>query len=341
MWAIQQTKTKLKQISVIGSGSWATALVKILSESKQVEQIHWWLRKEEYVRFYETYAHNPNYLSSVVFNRNKVKAYTDLEACIAAGEGIVLALPSAFVYDTFNRLSVAALQDKWVVSAVKGMVPGKLQTVSEYIQEHFALPAHRIAVLSGPCHAEEVARERLSYLTLATASEELQMQLQPLFACRYIQIVLSQDRMGIEYAAILKNIYAVASGMANGLGYGDNFKAVLISYALREMQAFMRSMGLPAQHAARSAYLGDLLVTAYSQFSRNRTFGNMLGRGYSVESAQMEMNMIAEGYYAAKQIQVLNRDVQADMPLMQGMYEVIYEKVTPRAAFEEIVRKIN
>jgi glycerol-3-phosphate dehydrogenase (NAD(P)+) len=331
---------KFKSIAIIGSGSWATAICKIVSESKDVQQICWWLRKSEYVEFFNTYGHNPNYLSSILFDKNIVKASNAIEYCIQQSELIILALPSAFVQGTFADLPKNIFKGKTVVTAIKGLVPNSQEIISEYLQTKFNVNKEFIACVSGPCHAEEVARERLSYLTCASSNNILSASIAELFKCRYINTSVSDDIVGIEYAAILKNIYAIAAGIANGLGYGDNFKAVLISFSIREMENFLEKLGIATLKVNESAYLGDLLVTAYSQFSRNRTFGNMLGREYSVSSAQMEMKMIAEGYYSAKQIYLLNQKLHADMPVMQAVYNIIYENTEVKSTFAALANKI-
>jgi glycerol-3-phosphate dehydrogenase (NAD(P)+) len=334
----------LKKVSVciFGSGSWATAIAKILCESEHVSHIKWWLRKPEYVEAFRRFSHNPNYLSSVHFDQNKVWVFDQPERALEKADMLVLAQPSAFVGDTLSTLPNGLPKDIQVISAVKGMVPSTKEILTDYLTHSMGVSDRNLVCVSGPCHAEEVARERLSYLTVASPNRALSLDVAALFSCRYIQTIISGDMKGVEYAAVLKNIYAIAAGIANGLGYGDNFIAVLISYALREMQAFMSKMGLKPDLATHSAYLGDLLVTAYSQFSRNRTFGNMLGRGYTVSSAQMEMKMIAEGYYSTKQVFLLNGETaEAYMPIMDAVYRIIYESQPPALAFDKLSRKIS
>ncbi|MCK9481116.1 MAG: NAD(P)H-dependent glycerol-3-phosphate dehydrogenase [Bacteroidia bacterium] len=328
-------------IAVIGSGSWATAIVKILAESPLINQIHWWMRSKDYVDSFYQYGHNPNYLSSVFFDKKRVNATNDLAACVNSSEIIIIATPSAFVHTAINSITRDAFKGKILVSAVKGLIPETTQIVSDYIHTHLHIPHKDIACISGPCHAEEVARERLSYLTIASENIALAEFLLPLFRCRYINCTASDDIVGIEHAAVLKNIYAIAAGIANGLGYGDNYKAVLISYAIREIETFLQKLGIDSLRVNESAYLGDLLVTAYSQLSRNRTFGSMLGRGYSVSSAQMEMKMVAEGYYSAKQIYMLNKRVGAEMPMMETVYKIIYENANAVSAFAELSQQLH
>lgn len=330
-----------KNIAVIGSGSWATAIVKILEESPLIDQIFWWMRKQEYVDSFDQYGHNPGYLSSIFFNKKKVIANNQLDVCIKSSEIIVIATPSAFVHNALNSVPKDIFQNKKMISAVKGMIPETNQIVSDYLHTQFNKSSKEIACISGPCHAEEVAQERLSYLTIASENQQLVEELLPLFRCRYINCIGSDDIVGIEHAAVLKNIYAIAAGIANGLGYGDNFKAVLISCAIREMELFLQKLGIESTNVNDSAYLGDLLVTAYSQLSRNRTFGNMLGREYSVTSAQMEMKMVAEGYYSTKQIFLLNQRVGANMPIMDSVYKIIYENISARFIFAELSKLLN
>lgn len=329
-----------REIAVVGAGSWATAIVKILLENPEVGKIHWWMRKKEVVEFFNNFGHNPNYLSSVLFDKQKIKAYENIEDCLNACSFVILATPSAFLHQSICQIPTSTWQGKKVVTAIKGIIPEFTQIVSDYMHSQYSIPMSNIACISGPCHAEEVARERLSYLTMASDSKELAKDLATLFECRYINTSISTDIQGIEYAAILKNIYAIAAGISNGLGYGDNFRAVLISYSIREMENFLEHMGLPSDRVNHSAYLGDLLVTAYSQFSRNRNFGNMLGRGYSVKSAQMEMNMVAEGYYSTNQIYILNQKVNATMPILDCIYSIIYHDLSPNIAFNLLEKEI-
>jgi glycerol-3-phosphate dehydrogenase (NAD(P)+) len=331
----------LHQIAVIGSGSWATAIVKILAESPAVGTIHWWMRKTSYVTYFDTYAHNPNYLSSVEFDPQKVKATDSLSFALQSASIVVLAIPSAFIKETLAPLEPKDFENKKWVTAVKGLVPDSIEVVSDFLHTKFGVSPSAIACVSGPCHAEEVARERLSYLTIAADSAQLSASIAQLFQCRFIHTSVSDDIRGIEYAAVLKNVYAIAAGIANGLGYGDNFKAVLISFCLREMEHFLAKLGIENSRVNESAYLGDLLVTAYSQFSRNRTFGNMLGRDYSVSSAQMEMKMVAEGYYSAKQLFLLNQKVKANLPVLDAVYAIIYEAQSPAVVFERLAKEIN
>lgn len=330
------------QIGLIGSGSWATAIAKILSEKFEDIHLNWFMRKPEEVAFFNQFGHNPTYLSSVLFQKQKVDPTSNLEEVVEKSKIIIFAVPSAFLAETLKNFTKHHFSNKIIITAIKGLIPETRQIVSEYLIDHFDISRQSIACISGPCHAEEVARERLSYLTLSSENQKLAADLSDLFACRYIKTMASKDIVGIEYSAVLKNIYAIASGIANGLGYGDNFKAVLISYGIREIEDFLTALGITNINVNESAYLGDLLVTAYSQFSRNRTFGNMLGRGYSVPSAQVEMNMIAEGYYSTKQIYLIKAQLpELTMPVLEAVYAVIYEGKSAQKQFEILSDKIN
>lgn len=320
-------KEKWSEVVVIGGGSWATAIVKMLSNN--AEKIHWWMRDADKVKYLNKYMHNPRYLSSVQFERDKVFASTDLDAVISSAELVIIATPSAFLMDVFGERDNSDLKDKVIFSAVKGIVPEVHQIPARFFHKKFLTPYERIGMISGPCHAEEVALERLSYLTMACKDQELAQSLADMFECRYINTSISDDLFGTELSAILKNIYAVASGIFHGLSYGDNFQAVLISNALQEMERFVDAVNPIHRDVKSSAYLGDLLVTAYSNFSRNRTFGSMVGKGYSVMSAQMEMNMTAEGYYAAKSIVKINEKFKVDIPIATAVYRILYEKISP------------
>lgn len=316
------------KVAVVGGGSWATALIKILSDKYHDNEVDllWWLRSEENIEYIRTYRHNPNYLSSVTIPSEKIEISADFEFVIKEADIVIIAIPSAFVYEMFSTLPQDALNEKLLVSAVKGVVPQTHQVLNDYFREHFGVPEKKNVVIAGPCHAEEVALEKLSYLTIAGESKKSAQQIADYLSIRYIKTTVSKDLIGIEYAAILKNIYSVLAGICHGLGYGDNFQAVLITNAMEEMKNFLDHVGNRDRHIERSPYLGDLLVTAYSQFSRNRTFGNMIGKGYSVKSAQLEMKMIAEGYYATKSMYKICKELDYKMPMLYALYQVLYDK---------------
>ena len=316
-----------KKIAVLGGGSWATAIVKMLTENLEV--VNWWMRDEECIVHIQNYHHNPRYIQSIQLNPNKLNLSSDLQAIIDDSDIVVVAVPSAFLAKAFDGVEIAGIEKKIIISAVKGVVPEYNQIPAEYFHLNFNVPYDRIGMIAGPCHAEEVALERLSYLTIACQNQEIAQYVADNLSCRYINTSTSDDLFGTELSAILKNVYAVASGICNGLGYGDNFQAVLIAAALRETKEFIDEVHSIHRDVKSSAYLGDLLVTAYSQFSRNRNFGSMVGRGYSVKSAQIEMNMVAEGYYAAKGIYEINKKFKVDMPIMDAVYHILYEKISP------------
>lgn len=316
------------QVAVIGGGSWATAIVKILSNN--VDKINWWVRSQETVDFITKYKHNPNYLSDAEINLSKVNVNNDLKKSVADSDLIILAVPSAFLKATIEKLSADDFANKIVFSAIKGIVPDELLIVGEYMQQKYAVPLNNIGVITGPCHAEEVAMERLSYLTIACQATGNAALLAEKMNCRYIKTTVSDDIYGTEYSAVLKNVIAIASGICHGVGYGDNFQAVLISNAIQEIKKFVDAVHPIKRDISDSAYLGDLLVTAYSSFSRNRMFGTMIGKGYSVKFAQLEMNMVAEGYYATRCIHEINKQHHIRMPITAAVYRVLYEKVSPR-----------
>lgn len=315
-------------IAVIGGGSWATALVKILSNN--VDTIHWWVRSADTADFISKYRHNPNYLSDVEINLAKVSISNDLSHTISSSEIIILAVPSAFLKPTLEKIKPEDYKNKTVFSAIKGIIPDDLLIIGDYLRQKLNIPLNRIGVITGPCHAEEVAMERLSYLTIASTDKDTATSLAALMNCRYIKTLVSDDIYGTEYSAVLKNVIAIASGICHGVGYGDNFQAVLISNAIREIDRFVSAVHPISRDINDSAYLGDLLVTAYSSFSRNRMFGMMIGKGYSVKFAQLEMNMIAEGYYATNCIYELNKKYNIHMPITSAVYHVLYEKIAPR-----------
>lgn len=316
-----------KKIAVLGGGSWATAIVKILTEN--LETVNWWMRDKECIEHIQKFHHNPRYIQSIQFNPNKLSMTTDLQNTINNSDILIIAIPSAFLAQAFDNSKVEGLENKVLISAVKGIIPEYNRIPARYFHKEFQVPYKNIGMIAGPCHAEEVALERLSYLTIACETEWIAEYVAEAMSCRYINTTTSEDLLGTELSAILKNVYAVASGIYHGLGYGDNFQAVLIANAIRETERFVTAIHKIHRDVKSSAYLGDLLVTAYSQFSRNRNFGSMVGKGYSVKSAQIEMNMVAEGYYAAKGIYEINKKFQVDMPIVDAVYNVLYEKISP------------
>jgi glycerol-3-phosphate dehydrogenase (NAD(P)+) len=318
---------KTQKIAVIGGGSWATALVKILTNN--VDSVNWWMRNEMAVAHILKFRHNPSYLQSVEFNLAKINVSTDLEEMIRPADIVIIATPSAFLVKVFENIPKDIFKDKIIFSAVKGIIPEYNAIPARFIHKTFGTEYHNIGIICGPCHAEEVALERLSYLTIACQDEEHAETVAELLACRYIKTTVSDDLFGTEFSAVLKNIYALASGICAGLGYGDNFQAVLISNAIQEIENFIDEIHPIHRDVKSSAYLGDLLVTAYSKFSRNRTFGAMIGKGYSVKSAQLEMDMIAEGYYATKCLMEINKKFQVELPIVEAVYNILYEKISP------------
>jgi glycerol-3-phosphate dehydrogenase (NAD(P)+) len=329
----------LEKIAVIGGGSWATALVKILSENRS--EVNWWMRQKDDVQHLLEFHRNPRYLSGVIFDMNFVKPSTDLAAVVKAADWVILAVPGAFVQNALEPLPMDAFKNKVLVSAIKGMIPEKNCLVTDYLEEHYKVPASHQCVIAGPCHAEEVALEKQSYLTIGSHNLEQASRFCELLRNRYVKANPLDDIDGIEYCAVMKNIVALACGIAHGLGYGDNFQAVMVSNAMDEIERFLTAV-MPVHRAlVGSAYLGDLLVTAYSQFSRNRTFGNMIGRGYTVKSAQFEMNMVAEGYYAVNSIYALNKKLQVDMPITTAVYNILYERISPAVEMEILKDKFR
>lgn len=326
-------------MAVIGSGSWATALVKILAEGHT--KVRWFVRNEAAVQHILTYGHNPAYLADVQHNLKKVRPTSNLKKAVKDAQVVVLAVPSAFLETTLGQPEAGWLEGKVVVSAIKGLLPDSHLLVTDWLEQAYHVQRGQMAVISGPCHAEEVALERLSYLTIGAHDLEVARQVGQLLNCRYIKTIESEDIYGVEYSAIMKNIAALACGICHGLSYGDNFQSVLVTNAMREIRQFLEIAHPAPRDVTDSAYLGDLLVTCYSQFSRNRTFGTMIGRGYSVASAQMQMKMIAEGYYAAAAVQHLNAIHMAHMPITDAVYRILYKGEKPREVMEELQPKLR
>ncbi|AFR34892.1 NAD(P)H-dependent glycerol-3-phosphate dehydrogenase [Riemerella anatipestifer] len=325
-------------VGVLGSGSFATAIVKMLQENSKM--VHWCVRNEFVKGAIELRKHNPTYLQSVMFNTRHLSITTDVNQLVSACEVIILATPSIYLSDSLEKMT-CDYSNKLFVSAIKGIVPKHNDIVAHYLRDQFQIGFRNQAVIAGPCHAEEVAMERLSYLTVATVEEENAQKLKDLFSSSYIKVSTSSDILGNEYSAILKNIYAIGAGMASGLGYGDNFQAVYVSNAIREMEIFLEAIYEAPRDVNESAYLGDLLVTAYSLFSRNRSLGNLVGKGYTVKSAIQSMNMVAEGYYAAASIYNTAKEKGLKLPIISTVYNVLYEGKNVEKQFKKLTAKLN
>ena len=332
-------ETKLK-FGVIGSGSWATALIKILSENN--DDINWYIRNTENIEFIKKNSHNPNYLSSVELNLKKLKISSKINGVVEASDVIIIAIPSEYVNDQMKNIDVD-ISNKIIICALKGLVPETNLLFGEHMQKYFGISLNNFLVIGGPCHAEEVALEKLSYLTIGSSNLELCKIISKKFSCKYIKIKASDDVIGIEYASMLKNIFALAVGISNGLGYGDNYQSVLMSNSVKEMNRFISKRHKIKRNINNSAYLGDLLVTGYSSFSRYRMFGNMIGKGYTVKAAQLEMKMVAEGYIATKKAYLLNLNSKkkAKTPIIDATYKILFEKRSAKKIFKDLSDTIS
>lgn len=328
------------EFGVLGGGSWATAIVKMLTENQ--ERVAWYMRNSEAVAYIKKEKHNPKYLSSVEFQPEQLRLTDDINTVVRDSNVLIFAIPSAFLEQELQKLTVS-LERKIIFSAIKGIVPETGLIVGEHFHERYRIPFENIGVITGPCHAEEVALERLSYLTIACADQKKARFVANNLSSHYIKTKISDDIIGTEYAAMLKNIYALAAGICHGLGYGDNFQSVLMSNAIREMKRYIKRVHKMKRNINNSAYLGDLLVTGYSVFSRNRMFGNMIGKGYTVKSAQMEMKMVAEGYYAAKTAydQKAKFDKKVRTPIIDAVYHVLYEGGNAKRVFKTLTDKLD
>lgn len=315
------------KIAIIGGGSWATAIAKIIVGN--THHIGWYMRRDDRIEDFKRLGHNPAYLTSVHFNMNEIVFSSDLNKIVQAYDTLVFVTPSPYLKNHLKKLKVG-IREKFIVTAIKGIVPDENLVCSEYFHHVFDVPLDNLACIGGPSHAEEVALERLSYLTVGCANNEKATAFAKVLAGRFIKTKTSSDVIGIEYSSVLKNVYAIAAGICSGLKYGDNFQAVLISNALQEMSRFLQCVHPIERRIEDSVYLGDLLVTGYSNFSRNRTFGTMIGKGYSVKSAQMEMEMIAEGYFGTKCMKEINKYMHVNMPILDAVYNILYERISPQ-----------
>ncbi|MDD4920028.1 MAG: glycerol-3-phosphate dehydrogenase [Bacteroidales bacterium] len=325
--------------AVIGSGSWATALVKILLDTQ--EEVVWFVRDQKMISFIDQNKHNPHYLQAVELDTSRLLMSCDINKIISQGDVLIFCIPSTYFISEMLPMTVS-LEDKFIVTAIKGLIPESNISITEYFKTIHNIPYDNMGVIAGPVHAEEVAMERLSYLSITCKKERTAKKLAQAFRCPYIRTSIGTDIYGLEYSVVLKNIYAIASGMSRALGYGDNFQAVLVSCAYQEIRSFLnRSYPDKGRNTSLSGFLGDLLVTCYSQFSRNRTFGNMIGQGYSIKAAQLEMNMVAEGYYATLCIHEINKKYKAEMPIAEAMYKILHEFRSPAIVFKALSEQLK
>lgn len=339
------------KFGILGSGSWGTALAKILTGNGN--HIYWWNRSDEAIRLFKEKHHNPQYLSSAKFNMSKLELSSDPGKVVENSDVILIAIPSAYVTEALHKINPELLKKKKIISAVKGILPEQNILLNDYLMNNFEVDIQNYFTVLGPCHAEEVAAEKLSYLTFTGLDKPVSEKIASHFRCAFIKTIINQDIYGVQYAAVLKNIYAVGAGIAHGLDYGDNFLSVLIANSADEMAGFLRKAGIinaevgymgnatsrtqeTHNNYAASVYLGDLLVTCYSLFSRNRTFGNMIGKGYSVQAAKLEMNMVAEGYMASKCMNHINQTVGSQMPVAKTVYDILWNGKPAAEAFEKL-----
>ena len=347
---------------IIGSGSWGTALAKILTDNKN--KINWWIRSETSIKHLQSRHNNPQYLSSVFFDPALLQPTTNVSDVIKNSDCIIIAVPSAYAVDTLGRLDKNIFKGKKIISAIKGILPEENLLLNDYLKQEFNVELENYFSVMGPCHAEEVASEKLSYLTFSGIDEKTTSAIASHFKTAYLNTIVNHDIYGVQFAAILKNIYALGAGIAHGLEYGDNFLSVLIANSADEMAGFLRKAGIKnievgtidhrpvtktkpstgigkeTTNYAASVYLGDLLVTCYSLYSRNRTFGNMIGKGYSVKTAQLEMSMVAEGYNASKCMKIINENIKADMPIAETVYKILWQNLSASEGFAKIEKTL-
>lgn len=328
----------MSKVAILGSGSWATALAKIILTNEP--EISWYFRRQETINQFIATKRNPKYLSNAIFDVDRIHFSTDINKVVAAADILILAIPSPYVKQTLLKIH-RSMRHKIIISAVKGMIPEDNILVTDYLRLRFAMTDEQLAIVTGPCHAEEIAMERLSYLTIGCAVREQARELCTLLTNSYVQVTPSDDVDGLEYSSVMKNIYALAAGLCHSLRYGDNFQAVLISNAMQEIQRFTQAMKGGHRDVDASGYLGDVLVTAYSQYSRNRQFGQMIGMGYSVKAAQREMQMVAEGYYGTNCIHQLNERMQVNLPIADAMYAILYERQSPQIIINDLTKLLR
>lgn len=328
-----------RRFGVIGGGSWATAIMKMLTTN--LDEVGWWMRSEKSIQHIQLHGHNPKYIRSLEFDITRLNLSSDLQEVVAQSDIIILATPSAFLNETLKPLSKDAFQGKIIVSAIKGIIPETNEIPADYLVNSFGVPVEKIAMISGPCHAEEVAMERRAYLTISSPDTQVADEVANALACRFIKTTVNDDLYGTEVAAILKNVFAIAAGICHGLGFGDNFQSVLMSNSIQELERFVDAISPVHRDVKTSAYLGDLLVTGYSLHSRNRRFGSYIGKGYSVAATKAEMQMVAEGYYAVKCIMDINQQYKVELPITEAVFHVLYEETPAMIEMRSLADKLS
>ncbi len=329
---------QIRKVAILGSGSWATALAKIVLTNQT--EINWFIRRQEAIDEFVATGKNPSYLGAAEFDVSRIHFSTDINKVVSQSDVLILAIPSPYVKQSLNKIR-RNMTRKIVISAVKGMIPDDNLLVTDYLHTRFRIPAEQLGIIAGPCHAEEIALERLSYLTIGCENLDKANEWAALFQTPFVHTTTSNDVLGLEYSSVMKNIYAIAAGMCQSLHYGDNFQAVLLTNAMQEILRFATAVSPAHRDITASGYLGDVLVTAYSKFSRNRQFGQMVGLGYSIKAAQMEMEMVAEGYYGTRAIHIANERMQVSLPIVDAMYDILYNRKSPTKVIRELTEKLQ
>lgn len=326
------------RIAILGSGSWATALAKIVLTNQS--EINWFIRRQEVIDEFAATGKNPSYLGAAEFDVSRIHFSTDINKVVSQSDVLIVAIPSPYVKQSLNKIR-RNMTRKIVISAVKGMIPDDNMLVTDYLHTRFRIPTDQLGIIAGPCHAEEIALERLSYLTIGCENLDKANEWATLFQTPFVHTATSNDVLGLEYSSVMKNIYAIAAGMCQSLHYGDNFQAVLLTNAMQEILRFATAVSNTHRDITASGYLGDVLVTAYSKFSRNRQFGQMVGLGYSIKAAQMEMEMVAEGYYGTRAIHIANERMQVSLPIVDAMYDILYNRKSPTIVIRQLTEKLQ
>lgn len=327
------------KVGIIGEGSWATAIIKLLQYN--VKNLIWVVRDSEVVTQIKENRHNPLFLSDVEIETEKITFVGSAKEAVKQADILFVVLPAAFIEDSLEGLTTEDFKNKYIFSATKGLIPSQHKTVCSFFNQKYDVSFQQLGFISGPSHAEEVALERLTYLTVLSSNEEMANHVANMLRCRFMKIITSNDMIGAEYVSSLKNVMAIATGVCHGLGYGDNYISVLVSNAIKEIQYFLNQVAPADRNLFEYVYLGDLMVTCYSQFSRNRTFGTMIGKGYTVKSAQLEMNMVAEGYYTAKGIMEICKEKNLEMPIVRAVYHILYERFSPSIEMKLLTEKLK
>lgn len=329
----------MERVSVIGAGSWGTAIAFVLAENGH-DCLLWTRRAEQAAEINDSHT-NSSYLPGITLPAN-LKAISDLEAAVHHSDIIVIAVPTKAIRALCADINQLANNSKLIIHVSKGIEPDTLKRISEVIDEEISTDKRKaIVALSGPSHAEEVVLRHPTTITAASFDQEAAEHVQDLFMNQYFRVYTNDDLIGVELGAALKNVIALAAGISDGIGYGDNAKAALITRGLAEITRLGMKMGANPLTFSGLTGLGDLIVTCTSVHSRNWKAGNLLGQGKSLDEVVSGMGMVIEGVRTTKAAHQLSERYDVSMPLTEALYSILFDNVPPKEAVDQLMSRMK